>query len=116
MLSSLALIRRPTFCCIKLCDSCDCCAHVTPRFARVCNVENQISTPIMSVSNAVSAIIAAVILNQIRLEDRAAPGKETRKVTKVSTAAAMTPTGQEYQSLPQKTQEGWHTGQRSLHE
>ena len=89
----------PTFCCTKLCDSCDCWPHVIPRFALVCSVENQISTPMTSVSKAVSAIRAPVIFNQIRLEDRAAPGRETRKVTKVITPAAMTPKRHKCQSL-----------------
>ena len=55
------------------------------------------STPITRVSSAVSAIIAPVILNQMRLDERAAPGSEMRKVTKVIIPAAMTPTRQNYQ-------------------
>ena len=89
----------PTFCCIKLCDICDCWPHVIPRFARVCSVENQISTPMTSVSKAVSVIRTPVIFSQMRLDDRAAPGRETRKVTKVITPAAMTPRRQKCQSL-----------------
>ena len=44
-----------------------------------------------SVRRAVVAIMNPVILNQVRLVDRTAPGSETRKVTKVITPAAMTP-------------------------
>lgn len=96
----------PTFCCIRLCDSCDCWPHVIPRFARVCSVENQISTPMMSVSRAVSVIRAPVIFSHMRLDDSAAPGRETRKVTKVITPAAMTPRRYECQSLQRERFQG----------
>lgn len=96
---------HPTFCCSKLCDSCDCFAQVTPKFDRVCNVENQMSTPITRVRSAVSAIIAPVILNQMRLDERAAPGSEMRKVTKVITPAAMTPRRQSYQPFSYESSE-----------
>ena len=52
-----------------------------------------------SVSKAVSVIKAPVIFNQMRLEDRAAPGRETRKVIKVIAPAAMTPQRHKCQSL-----------------
>ena len=85
------LIECLTFCCSKLCDSSFCCAHVTPRFARVCSVENQISMPMTRVSSAVTAIMNPVIFKKTRFVDRTAPGSEMRKLVKVNIPAATTP-------------------------
>lgn len=48
-------------------------------------------TPRRSVTCAVAAIIHPVSLSQRRLVERAAPGREMRKVTKMRTALTITP-------------------------
>ena len=65
-------------------------AHIVPRFARVWSVENQMITPVSKVTIALMAIIPPVILSQMRLVARAAPGRETRNVKKIRAALTMT--------------------------
>ncbi len=48
-------------------------------------------TPMTSVTCAVAAIIHPVSLSQRRLVERAAPGREMRKATKMRTALTITP-------------------------